>query len=231
LPGAFPGVNFFGNLVTEWASNISAGEETHAGSGRTIEFQDQALVARCRKGDMQAFGLLVAKYQDRIYNLVLRLCGNAADAEELAQETFLKALEKIGQFRGNSRFYTWLFRIAANMAISARRRGGRIKFHSLAAGGSWENDDGQAAGLEARLTDSREVSPPRAAASSETARAVMQALEELDEDARLVVVLRDVEDMDYSQIAEVLDLPTGTVKSRLHRARRLLKEKLADWAP
>jgi RNA polymerase sigma-70 factor (ECF subfamily) len=176
---------------------------------------------------MQAFGLLVAKYQDRIYNLVLRLCGNASDAEELAQETFLKALENIAQFRGNSRFYTWLFRIAANLAISARRRGARIKFHPLAAS---DDGDGQI-GLEARLADSREPSPQHAAASAETAAAVLRALEELDEEARLVVVLRDVEDMDYSQIAEVLDLPVGTVKSRLHRARCLLKEKLSDLMP
>jgi len=218
---------YFGNLVTDWASNISAGEETQSGSGRTIEFQDPPLVARCRKGDMQAFGLLVAKYQDRIYNLVLRLCGNASDAEELAQETFLKALENIAQFRGNSRFYTWLFRIAANLAISARRRGARIKFHPLAAS---DDGDGQI-GLEARLADSREPSPQHAAASAETAAAVLRALEELDEEARLVVVLRDVEDMDYSQIAEVLDLPVGTVKSRLHRARCLLKEKLSDLMP
>jgi RNA polymerase sigma-70 factor (ECF subfamily) len=173
---------------------------------------------------MQAFGLLVAKYQDRIYNLILRLCGNASDAEELAQETFLKALEKIAQFRGNSLFYTWLFRIAANLAISFRRRGARVKFHSLAAG---DDGDGQT-GLEARLADAREPSPQHAVASAETASAVLRALEELDEEARLVVVLRDVEDMDYSQIAEVLELPVGTVKSRLHRARCLLKEKLSD---
>ncbi len=226
MPGRF-WRKFFGNLVTDWASNISAGEETQAGPGRTIEFQDQALVARCRQGDMSAFGGLVAKYQDRIYNLILRLCPNASDAEELAQETFLKALEKIGQFRGGSGFYTWLFRIAANLAISSRRRRARIKFHSLAAG-----DDGEGqTGLEARLADSREPSPPRAVASAETAQAVLRALEGLDEEARVVVVLRDVEDMDYSQISETLDLPVGTVKSRLHRARRLLKEKLADLMP
>lgn len=217
--------------MTEWASNISAGAETRTEPGRTIEFQDAALVARVRKGDMQAFGLLVAKYQDRIYNLIFRLCGNAADAEELAQETFLKAMEKIGQFRGSSRFYTWLFRIAANLAISSRRRGGRIKFHSLASGGPWDGEGDPQATLEARLSDRREVQPHQAAAAAETAQAVLRALEELDEEARLVVVLRDVEDMDYSQIAEVLDLPAGTVKSRLHRARCLLKEKLADWAP
>ncbi len=165
---------FFGNLVTEWASNISTGQDAPADAGRTIEFQDQALVTRSRKGDMQAFGLLVAKYQDRIYNLILRLCGNAADAEELAQETFLKALEKISTFRGSSRFYTWLFRIAANLAISARRRSGRVRFLSIAGA----SDDDSEPSPESRIADVREPSPSHAAMSAETARAVTAALEQ-----------------------------------------------------
>lgn len=209
--------------MTDLTSNISAGDSASRRVHSTIEFQDSALVERCRKGDMQAFGLLVAKYQDRVLNLILRLCGNVSDAEELAQETFLKVLEKIGQFRGQSNFYTWLFRIAANMAISHRRRSGRIRFSSLWSG---SEDDAPAGGP----ADLRQPSPAALAESAETGLAVMRALEELDEASRVVIVLRDVEDMDYSQIAEVLELPIGTVKSRIYRARCMLKERLTGLA-
>jgi RNA polymerase sigma-70 factor, ECF subfamily len=213
--------------VTEYASNMLAGDgagQASQAAPETIEFQDELLVERCRRGDMQAYALLVAKYQDRIYNLVLRLAGNPSDAEELAQETFLKAMEKIGQFKGNSRFYTWLFRIAANLAISHRRHGGRVRFTSLSA----DEGDGQAAVLAGRLASRREADPQAAAMSAESRGRVLEALEGLDEQFRLIVVLRDIEDMDYSQISEVLDLPAGTVKSRLHRARCILKEKLSS---
>jgi len=184
------------------------------------------LVERCRKGDMQAFGALVAKYQDRIYNLILRMCGRASDAEELAQETFLKAMQRIGQFRGQSRFYTWLFRIAANLTISHRRRSGRVKFQSL--GGTEDYERTQAQALTASVARRRNPGPEASAMSNETSRRVMEALEELDDEFRIVVLLRDMEDMDYAQVADVLGVPVGTVKSRLHRGRCILKEKLAD---
>jgi len=191
-----------------------------------ISFEDEALVDRCRKGDMPAFGLLVAKYQDRLYNLLYRMLGHGADAEELAQETFLKALENIGQFQGASRFYTWLFRVGVNLAISHRRRGGRVKFQTLSA-----PEDGDGFGLGARLADGRDGSPSASAMAAETRQAVLRALESLDEEYRVVVLLCDVEEMDYSQIAAVLDQPLGTVKSRLHRGRSMLRAKLANWMP
>lgn len=233
LRGVSDGREFFGNLLTKPASNMLAEDPMtappHPAARGTIVFEDAALVDRSRKGDMQAFGSLVAKYQDRIYNLVLRMCGRPSDAEELAQETFLKALERISQFRGTSQFYTWLFRIAANLTISHRRRVGRVKFQSLT--GSEEFEESQAAALTAAMAQRREPAPETHAMSAETNRRVMQALEELDDEFRLVVLLRDVEDMDYSEIAQVLGLPSGTVKSRLHRARCILKERLADLAP
>jgi RNA polymerase sigma-70 factor, ECF subfamily len=191
-----------------------------------ISFEDANLVERCRHGDMQAFGSLVAKYQERVLNVVHRLCGRWAEAEELAQETFLKALERIGQFRGSSAFYTWLFRIAVNLAVSHRRRLGRVGFRSLS--GPDDSDGSLGDSLTSDLARRREAGPARAAEADETNRRLREALEELDEEFRLVVVLRDIEEMDYSQIARVLELPPGTVKSRLHRARRLLKDKLAD---
>ena len=221
---------FFGNFVTDQASNPLAAQDSAAGGeappGGTISFEDASLVERARKGDMQAFGSLVAKYQERVLNVVHRLCGRRAEAEELAQETFLKALERIGQFRGSSGFYTWLFRIAVNLTVSHRRRAGRIGFRSLT--GPEEADGSLADSLTSGLAERREAGPAAMAEGAELRRRVCRALEELDDEFRLVVVLRDIEEMDYGQIARVLELPPGTVKSRLHRARSLLKDKLAD---
>ncbi len=217
--------------MTEQTSNSMAGGESTGIGGpqpkaATISFEDAALVEQCRQGDMLAFGSLVAKYQERIFNMVFRMCGRRADAEELAQETFLKALERINQFRGQSKFYTWLFRIAANLTISHRRRGGRVRFQSLS--GPDEFEQNQADNLTAAMARKRNPAPEAAAMAAEANRRVMEALEELDDEFRLVVVLCDMEGMDYAQIAQVLNLPIGTVKSRLHRARCELRDKLAD---
>jgi RNA polymerase sigma-70 factor (ECF subfamily) len=210
------------------ASNPLAGPDTAAGrsAGETIAFDDAQLVCRARAGEMQAFGLLIAKYQDRVYNLLWRMLGSRSDAEELAQETFLRALERLGQFRGASGFYTWVFRIAANLAITHRRRTGRVHFRSLSAGE--EGEDVQAEHLTASLAQQRTPAPDAGLLSRERALRLARALAELDEDARLAVLLRDVEDMDYAQIARVLEIPLGTVRSRLHRARATLREKLRD---
>jgi RNA polymerase sigma-70 factor (ECF subfamily) len=211
--------------VTDRASKLVVTERPAASAARTtIAFDDLAMVERCRKGDMQGFALLVAKYQDRVMNLVSRLCPRAADAEDLAQEVFLKALEKLGTFRGGSQFYTWLFRIAVNMAVSQRRRDGRIRFRPLGDGD--EIGSSQAATLMA-AAQRRFPSPDASAISAETGAIVSAALEELEEELRVVVVLRDIEDMSYEEIAQVLEAPAGTVKSRLHRARLALREKLA----
>ena len=210
------------------ASNIAAGAKAGEtkGVGRTVSFEDSALVERVRKGDMQAFGSLVAKYQDRIYNTILRMCGRAADAEELAQETFLRALERIGQFKGRCEFYTWLFRVAANLAISHRRRSARIRFQSLSA--DEELAGTQADALTAAVALRRDPPPKTAAMTNESRQRVLEALEGLEDEFRLVVVLCDIEEMDYSQAADVIGVPIGTIKSRLHRARCVLKERLAD---
>ena len=208
---------------------MMAGErpgELVCGDRSDIALEDAALVQRTRKGDMRAFGMLVAKYQDRIFNLILRMCPRHAEAEELTQETFLRALERIGQFRGNSKFYTWLFRIGANLTLSHRRRVGRVRFQSLS--GTDEFDGTQADHLTAAVAAKRQVNPAAAAMTAETRTRVLEALEELDDEFRLVVLLRDVEEMDYDQISQVTGLPLGTVKSRLHRARCLLRQSLAS---
>ena len=216
-----------GNSVTQPSSNLlhkasAAGE----GQDRTIAFDDAALVDSCRKGDMQAFAALVAKHQDRLFNTVLRMCGDRDEAADLCQETFVRAIEKIAQFHGRSQFYTWLFRIAVNLTISRRRRAGRVKFTSLSP--DPRLGEGQADALTAEVAGRREPDPAEVVMQADVHRRVMEALEALDDEFRVVVVLRDIEDMDYQQIAGVLALPVGTVKSRLHRARCMLREKLAD---
>ncbi|MCJ7544090.1 MAG: sigma-70 family RNA polymerase sigma factor [Phycisphaerae bacterium] len=164
--------------MTERASKLVA-DDRAAARGQTIAFEDLALVDRCRKGDMQAFGLLVAKYQDRIFNLIWRMCPRQADAEELAQEVFLRALQKLDQFRGHSQFYTWLFRIAANLVLSHRRREGRIRFVPLGEGADC---DGQASAAPVAVVAQRRHPAPEAEVmAAETAARVAEALEALDE--------------------------------------------------
>jgi len=215
--------------VTKQASNIRT-ETSPAGRLRqqqgTIAFDDAALVAQTRSGDMRAYGTLVAKYQDRIYNLVCRMTGNAADGEDLAQETFMRALERLDQFRGRSQFYTWLFRIAVNLTISDRRRAGRVRFHSLT--GPDEFEQTQSEQLTAHIAKRRAPAPDARSLAGERQKRVFDALDCLEDEFKIVVVLRDIEDMDYAGIADVLGVPVGTIKSRLHRARCILKEKLAD---
>jgi RNA polymerase sigma-70 factor (ECF subfamily) len=187
---------------------------------KPIAFADDVLLDRTRRGDMQAFGQLVAKYQDRLFNTVYRMCPSRQDAEELTQEALVRALEKLWQFNRQSQFYTWLFRIAVNLVISHRRRASRIHWQSL--------DDDHQADQASRLVQRRVESPEAAAMAAELNRRLEQALNRLDDEFRLLVTLRDIEDMDYRQIAEVLEVPVGTVKSRLHRARCALREELGD---
>jgi RNA polymerase sigma-70 factor, ECF subfamily len=197
------------------------------GATAAVSLEAEAdLLRRARAGQADAFSELVVRYQDRVYNLMVRMAG-VDQAEELAQEVFLRAFEKLDRFRGESRFYTWIFRIAANLAISQRRRKRRIAFTSLTRRREGE-DDRQADEATAELASRRTPAPDANLLAGERADRIAAALDELDEDFRVVVVLRDIEDMDYAEIGEVLHLPPGTVKSRLHRARKLLQDKLAD---
>jgi len=209
--------------MTEWTSNISAGVNAEGQGGPALAFEDAVLLKRCRDGEMGGFAVLIRKYQDRLYNAILKMCGNPDDAEELCQEAFVKALENLGTFRQDSGFYTWLFRIGMNLTISRRRKGGRVKFHSLDPGG---RDDEPPQRLRDALADRAQRDPAEEAAQKDVNRRVMEALAEVEDDFRAVVVLRDIEEMSYKQISRVLGTPVGTVKSRLYRARCMLKESL-----
>lgn len=186
---------------------------------------DEALVERVRGGDTGAFGRLVCRYQDRVVNTCWRICGNIEDAQDLAQEAFLHALQAIGSFQKRSRFYTWLFRIAVNVSITHRRKRAKAVTLSLhGPDGEWRGDH-QAAKLVGRVSDEA-ATPPTKLSAQETEGRLLQGLEQLDDDHRAIVVLSDIEGMGYQQIAEILDLPIGTVKSRLHRARMELRDRL-----
>ena len=204
-----------------------------ASLSKNISFEDAALVRKIQEGDVDAFEHLVLKYQDRVYNICLRTVGHAEDARDLAQETFLKAFDAISRFEHKSSFYTWLFRIAVNLSISSRRRDRKIKMLSLSGGDDGEpglesrlaNTD-QAARLRGEVRDSEMLEPPEELKRRETQQAVAGALRQLDEDQRVILVLRDIESLDYKAIAEILDLPLGTVRSRLHRARLAMRDLL-----
>jgi RNA polymerase sigma-70 factor (ECF subfamily) len=185
---------------------------------------DESLVLAVQNGDMAAFGRLVERYQDRLYNLVLRMVGHCEDARELTQDAFLHALEAIDRFRGQASFYTWIFRIAVNAALSHRRRASRAQFMSL-------QELKEKTGIQADIpAPGRTAEPPAAPLQQrELTAAVTDALALLGPDARAVIVLKDVEGCDYEQIHQILRIPMGTVKSRLHRARLELKDRLEKY--
>ena len=186
----------------------------------TIAFADEVLIARAQRGQMQAFGQLVVKYQDKLYNTALRLTGNQADALDLTQEAFSKAIENLSKFQGRSGFYTWLFRIAVNLAMTRRRVAARRRTYAQSDGPT------QAEDLIDQMADSNVATAEQQALRQEQHQQVQTALSKLDENQRAILVLRDVEDFTYIQIAEILDIPINTVRSRLHRARMALREKL-----
>ena len=188
-----------------------------------INIDDGVLVEQCRQGDSEATERLILKYQNRIYNAILRICANPDDAAELTQDTFVKVIENIDKFRGRSSFYTWAFRIGVNLTLNYCQRKVRIGFRSLDAEDN--EDNGQAKQvLKEFLADDSSPNPAVVAANKELGEIVVDALMKLREEQRVVVVLRDIEGMNYAQIAEVLDIELGTVRSRLSRARSNLRE-------
>jgi len=189
-----------------------------------ISIDDAVLVEQYKGGDSVAMERLIVKYQNRIYNVILKICTNVDDAAELTQDTFVKVLEKINTFQGKSSLYTWMFRIAVNLTLNYCKRNVKLGAISLDAE-NYENVDDRGA-LKAFLTDKNTPDPSTVASNKELCELVTQAIAKLDDDQRAVVVLRDIEGMNYEQMAQVLDIELGTVKSRLSRARSNLREIL-----
>jgi RNA polymerase sigma-70 factor, ECF subfamily len=191
----------------------------------SINIDDSVLVQQSQAGDTPSMERLILKYQHRIYNVILKICGNADDAAELTQETFVKVIESIEKFKGKSSFYTWLFRIAVNLTLNQCQRNARTATRSLDAE-EVDPDDDAGQMLKDLLSDDRAIDPAVLAQSRELCDLAKRSLLELEEPQRAVVVLRDIEGMDYAQIADVLGLELGTVRSRLSRARSNLREML-----
>ena len=191
----------------------------------SIKIGDDVLVEQCQQGDISAMERLILKYQNRLYNVILRICSNPDDAAELTQETFVKIIENIGRFEGKSRFYTWAFRIAVNLTINYCRKNARLGFKSLDSDDT-EVGERTSQALREFLRDEKSPDPVGVAQNRELCELVSQTIMALEEDHRAVLVLRDIEGMSYAQIAQVLEIELGTVRSRISRARSKFKEIL-----
>jgi RNA polymerase sigma-70 factor (ECF subfamily) len=177
---------------------------------------DAECVRRVQQGDTDSFEVLVRRHQKAIFNLVYRLLGNYDEAAEVAQEVFLSAFKSIHQFRGEANFSTWLYRIGLNHASTRRKSLHSTQQHHIPLDGTEVIADGA-------------VDPAKNFEHKEIRQRVQQALNSLDpEDAR-IILLRDLQDVPYEDLAEMLDIPVGTVKSRLHRARQALRTSLAPY--
>ena len=180
---------------------------------------DEELVARAQKGDRKAFDLLVLKYQQKVAGLISRYVRDPSETLDVVQEAFLKAYRALPSFRGDSAFYTWLYRIAINT----------VKNHLVAQGRRPPGDDVEAEtavqmDVGVRL---KEIGTPEShVLTDEIARTVQQALDELPEDLRTAIILRELEGLSYEEIATAMDCPIGTVRSRIFRAREAIDKRL-----
>jgi RNA polymerase sigma-70 factor, ECF subfamily len=188
----------------------------------TAEVSDLTLVQRVQKGEKAAFDLLVRKYQHKVVKLVLRYVRSPAEAEDIAQEAFIKAYRALPQFRGDSAFYTWLYRIAINTAknaIAARDRS-PIEYELDLS------DPEESAGMQNRLKD---PDTPEGLALTEEIRSIVNsAIEALPEELRTAIVLRELEGLSYEEIAAAMECPVGTVRSRIFRAREAIDKRLRE---
>jgi len=189
----------------------------------------EALVDRARGGDLEAFEGLVAHYQDRVYNYVLRMIYDPMDAQDVAQETFVRAWQGLPRFRGASSFQTWLYRIASNLAIDAARSHKRRGLVMVSLDEPLEGTDASELGHD--LPDESRTGPVESLEQGELRTYVWAAVAELSPKLRPVIVLADLQGLSYGEIAKILGCPVGTVKSRLFNARNQLREKLKERMP
>ena len=184
---------------------------------------DAPLIERVKRGDVKAFEMLVVKYQRRIERLIGRMVRDVDLVPDIAQETFIRAYRAIPQFRGESQFYTWLYRIAVNTAKKALVGLKRDPIVTESARASREDDDETSRG-ENELTDGE--TPEAVLASKEIAAAVNAAIGALSEDLRQAITLREIEGLSYEEIADLMNCPIGTVRSRIFRAREAIALRL-----
>lgn len=189
---------------------------------------DAELVRLVKNGQADAFAVLIGRYERQVYNLALRYSGDVTEAFDLAQEAFLRAHQALASFRGDARFSTWLYRIATNVCLDELRR--RRNRPELTLDEPLLTSDGEA---ERQIADDS-PGPEQRLEQSELAEVVQREIASLSEEYRAVIVLRDLQDLTYEEISDILGVSLGTVKSRLHRARALLRlrfEKLELFPP
>jgi RNA polymerase sigma-70 factor (ECF subfamily) len=183
-----------------------------------VDADEQALIERCRAGDVGAFEPLVERYRQRVYRLAYNVLRDGEEAWDVAQEAFVRAWQNLGSFRGQSQFYTWLFRITVNVAsdrVRARAAQGRAFGTERVEEEEW-----------GRTLEDQGESPEDTASRAELRERIRQGLARLSEQHRTIIMLSDLEGLSYREIADVLDIPMGTVMSRLHNARKRLREAL-----
>lgn len=197
------------------------------------DFHLQELVDQAKAGNHGALSELLQSHQKRLFNTTLRMVGNHDDAAEVTQETLLKVIEHIGEFNGQASISTWMTRIAMNLSFSHLRKRRVRQTVSLDTGGSAHRSgssggfgDDQLTPLREQIANWREPGPQLRVEKDEMVAQLQSALNGLQDDLRAVLVLRDIDDLDYQQIADVLAIPVGTVKSRLFRARLALRKEM-----
>jgi RNA polymerase sigma-70 factor, ECF subfamily len=186
-----------------------------------VDTDDSALIEKCRAGDVAAFEPLVEKYRQRVWRLAYNVLRDREEAWDVAQEAFIKAYQALPSFRGQSAFYTWLYRITMNVAADRARS-------RAAQGRAFGTERVPEEDWERVITDPNpaEASPADAASRREERQKIMRALDQLSEDHRRIIMLGDLEGLSYREIAETLEIPMGTVMSRLHNARKRLRDVL-----
>ncbi|TRX54534.1 RNA polymerase sigma factor RpoE [Thalassomonas sp. M1454] len=180
---------------------------------------DQALIERVQKGDKNAFNLLVSKYQQKVMNLVSRYVKNQADVQDVTQEAFIKAYRALANFRGDSQFYTWLYRIAVNTAKNHLTAGSRKP-----PGSDIEVEDAEIYDSGDALREN--ASPEKLLLTNEIRQLIFKTIEQLPEELRIAIHLRELDGLSYEEIANVMDCPVGTVRSRIFRARDAVDKKI-----
>ncbi len=183
---------------------------------------EKRIIERCQRGDRAAFNDLVLKYEKQVYNLAYRLTGNYDDANDVASDAFLRVFNSIGKFRGDSAFSTWLYRIVTNVFLDRRKRRLTHPHVSLEAEMTLEEGD-----LPRQIEDPA-PGPEVEAEKRELRRVLQAAINELPEFQRVIITLYHLQELPYDEISEILQMPLGTVKSRLNRARKALRERLAS---
>jgi RNA polymerase sigma-70 factor (ECF subfamily) len=211
--------------VGERVTGIELSSLAGCGSGAAEQPADEALLVEgLRAGEQEAYETLLARYQQPVYNLVYRLLEDSAEASDVVQEVFLKVFRHIGSFRSQSSLKTWIYRIAVNEAHNHRRWFSRHSKHEVGL----DEEEGESGRSYHNLLPDPGLSPYEQALGAETRTLIEEALSKINAVFREAVVLRDIEDLSYEQIAEVLNVSLGTVKSRILRGREALRRQLLE---